>query len=153
LGTWLVQQQQTGINVPAAQVTSTDTPTGGSLLINMGAFSGPGDATSQVKASRFFTVNNPSEVVSIAQSFTSLLRSADVQATVRIVPISGTGSFSPSTLTGSAGSNPQTINRSALDSATLTGGVYQLIVTVRYTKTGNGLWNNTSPHRFDFTGV
>lgn len=153
LGTWTISQTQTGFNVPAAQAIAADTPTGGSLTVDMGLYTGAGRATSEVTATRLFQVSNPSELVTIAQSFSTGLSRTGVVATVTIEPISGTGDLITSELSAKGGGTPQLVTRSATDQATLTGGLYRVVINIRYIKEPDGAWNNISPHRFDFTGV
>jgi hypothetical protein len=138
---------------PFAQVSSNDTPNGGSLTVNMGSYSANQPADSVVSLSRTFRIRSEGEAVAIQQAFASIIRNANIQVTLDIRRLTGRTRFNIPPTNASAGNTIRTIRHSTTDRRFMTGGLYRISIYMRYSKTANGLWNNVTPHQFTFTGV
>ena len=152
LGSWSITQFRTG-GAPAAAVTSSDSGGGGFLSIDMGAYSAPRSAVSQVTAVRSFRVRSSGELVNLERQFATELRNSNLKVDVQFQRITGRTNFRINPVTESAGGTLQTVSFNQTDSRFLTGGLYRAVITVRQQKSASGLWNNVSPYRFAFTSI
>lgn len=152
LGSWSVTQFRTG-SPPVAVVSSGDTGGGGFLSIDMGSYTAPRSAVSQVTAVRTFRVRSSGELLNLDRQFSTQLRNANLNLDVQFQRITGRSSFRINPITESAGSTTRTVGLNRTDSRFMTGGLYRAVITVRQHKSATGMWNNVSPYRFTFTSI
>ena|GEM_PF-5382340 len=157
--TWLLTIGLTGNPQPPFPiVTSTDTPTGGGLTVDMGQYDRPVTGSSVVTAKRDFTVGAGGETIDIGHQFETLARRTDIQVQVKIKPLAGGSTIKFPTFVASTNNTETIVGTDTAFSQFLAAGNYKMIVKVSYTKKSKGLWDNTppplgSPHRFTFNGV
>jgi hypothetical protein len=156
LNSWDVRQNQSG-GAPSATVSSTDTPDGGSLTIGMRAYSAPRVATSTVDAVRRFRVNNKKEMVSLVRRFNTYIQNADLRVSVRFRRLTGSTNWNLPDVQASRYAEFSRasfwINYNQTDSKLMSGGTYEVSITVRQHKNATGAWNNATPYRFTFSSL
>ncbi len=135
---------------------STDNPNNYLLQIGMGAPKPTSIVTSySVTATRDFQITDPSQLVKIAHSFSSYLQDAGINVTINIQRYGVANdpfNFPPYSIT--ADNFGKTVGLDNFFSQrSLSMGLYRLSLTITYTRTPSGGWNNSSPHTFTFKGL
>lgn len=157
LGQWQVFQGPTGnpFFPDPAIVTSQDNIRGGWIEIDMRTFAAAGEGSLTVTAVRDFRVNGASELVTIQRQFTSLLGDGRIRVTVNITPynINNQPPFNiPPVNFNRYGLPVGMVGDNSTSTGLFLGGNYRVTIQIVYEKTAAGCWQNSSPHRFTFTG-
>ncbi len=158
LGQWQVFQGPTGgpIFPNPAGVLSGDNIRGGFLEIDMRTFNAANEGSLTVTAVRDFRVNGASELVTIRRQFTSLLGDGRIRVTVNITPynVNNPPPFNiPPVNFNRYGLPIGSVGDDSTSTGLFLGGNYRVTIQIVYEKTANGYWQNSSPHRFTFTGI
>jgi hypothetical protein len=153
LGSWVFTSVITG-GAPVPTTSFSDSANGGSLTIGMGSYSATPSASSEITATRNFTIPSGGQMVSVFRSWITTLQQANLQVKINIMKTNGNTSLDFNSA-DSAGLTQTTFTRTFTNSQRLTPGTYKVVIDILY-KTNAATphkWINSSPHRFDFTGV
>jgi hypothetical protein len=156
LSDWSVFQNQTG-GAPAAVVSSSQFDSGGTLTIDMGQYQAHAPYSSHVTTYAAFTVDNPTETLSLVDSFQSLQKNSTEKLKVGVVSLDNYSHYVLDTNTSKVnGFHSNYFDYSNSASQTLQAGTYILVVTVKYDTNRFKLRSSTidvSPFSFTFTSI
>jgi len=148
LGSWTFRQLQLGF--PLALINVGDQSTNRFLQFGLGSLfpdvNGVPMASSSLTATRDFRITNPSEALTINQSYGTLFRGSNFNVTVRISRIVDSTPVFDFNRTERAGLRYSRLaGATTNDSLNLGAGDYRVRVRVRYHRNRAGLWDASVP--------